>query len=90
MCEREREREVEADGEEERKDGVGVLGYGLPTTCISYCRLFNIAVAIPQSIALAISVTSQFLQSLNNIAEPLTTPPPPTQNFKQLAVTFQA
>jgi len=30
--ERQRDREIEADGEKERKERVGILGYGLPAT----------------------------------------------------------
>jgi hypothetical protein len=43
VCVREREREregegegeIEANGEKERKEGVGILGYGLPTARMS-------------------------------------------------------
>jgi len=36
---REGEREMEADGGKERKEGVGVFGYGLPATGMSAQRL---------------------------------------------------
>ena len=38
VCEREREREIEANGEKERKEGVGILGCGLPATHMSEQR----------------------------------------------------